>query len=135
MFLICQVTSTDHLTEESCKFMGGSSSRYVTTLTSLMTISIVIVHIFCFVTWPHMLSFVEWHNVTTCGKIYVNIRTVGLQWFTPLPCLVVMSLAQVENIQLLTSPHKTTWLKDHVTLWVGAHHHPATFRGIGIALV
>ena len=45
MYLICHVTSYDHLIEVSCKFVGGSSLRYVTTL---ITIGIVIVEIQCF---------------------------------------------------------------------------------------
>ena len=44
MFLICHVTTDEHLIDGSCKFMGGSSLRYVT-LISLVTISIVSVEI------------------------------------------------------------------------------------------
>ena len=37
MFLLCHVTSQDHVIKESCEFIGRSSSWYVTTLTSLVT--------------------------------------------------------------------------------------------------
>ena len=46
MYLICHVTSQDHLIEGSCKFMGGSSSLYVTTLTSSEAIGSTIVEMF-----------------------------------------------------------------------------------------
>ena len=45
MYLICRVTSYDHLIEGSYEFMGGSSSRYVTNLKSLVTRGIVILEI------------------------------------------------------------------------------------------
>ena len=46
MYLICHLTShdhviDDHLIEGSCKFTGGSSLRYVTTLITLVTVRIV----------------------------------------------------------------------------------------------
>ena len=47
MYLICDVTSRDHLTERASEFMAGSSLCYVTILGSLVTISIVMVEI-CF---------------------------------------------------------------------------------------
>ena len=47
MYSVCFVTSKDHLIEGSCEFRDGSSSQYVTTLTSLVTIDIVIVEIKC----------------------------------------------------------------------------------------
>ena len=37
MHLICQVTSQDHLVERSSGLVGESSSKYVTTLASLVT--------------------------------------------------------------------------------------------------
>ena len=40
MYSICQVAAKDHLIEGSFKFLGGSSSWYITTLTSLVTIGI-----------------------------------------------------------------------------------------------
>ena len=43
MYLICHVTSHDHLIERAYKCMGGSSLCYDTTLISLATISIVMV--------------------------------------------------------------------------------------------
>ena len=43
MYLICHVTSHDHLIERACEFIGGNSLCYVTTLISLVTISIVMV--------------------------------------------------------------------------------------------
>ena len=39
MYLICHVTSHDHLIEWTCELMGGSSLGYVTTLISFVTIS------------------------------------------------------------------------------------------------
>ena len=39
--LICDVISQDNLIEESYEFLSGSSSRYVTILTNLVTIDIV----------------------------------------------------------------------------------------------
>ena len=47
MYLICHVTSDDHLIERACKRMGGNSLCYVTTPISLATISTVMVEI-CF---------------------------------------------------------------------------------------
>ena len=49
MYLTCHVTPQDHIIEVSCECMGGSSSPYVTTLTNLVTIGIVIVEISL---WP-----------------------------------------------------------------------------------
>ena len=43
MYVICHVTSQDHLREDSFEFMGGSSSKCVTTLTCLVNIIFVIV--------------------------------------------------------------------------------------------
>ena len=40
-YLICQVTSQDHVIEESCDFMSGSSSLFDTTLPSLLDIRTV----------------------------------------------------------------------------------------------
>ena len=47
MYLICHMTSRDHFIEKSCKFMGESLLWFVTTLTILVTINIMIVEI-CF---------------------------------------------------------------------------------------
>ena len=47
MYLICHVTSHDHLVERSCEFTGGSPLSYVTRQISLVTISIVMVGIMC----------------------------------------------------------------------------------------
>ena len=47
MYLICDVTSRDHLTERASEFMVGSSLCYVTILGSLVTISVVMVEM-CF---------------------------------------------------------------------------------------
>ena len=51
MYLICHVTSHDHLFEGSCKFMDGSM-QYDVTLISLVTISIATAEMFliCHVT-------------------------------------------------------------------------------------
>ena len=47
MYLICHVTSHDHLIERTCELMGRNSLCYVNMLISLVTISIVMVEI-CF---------------------------------------------------------------------------------------
>ena len=44
-YLICQVTSQKHAIEGSSNFMSGVSLWYVTTLTSLVVIGIVVVEI------------------------------------------------------------------------------------------
>ena len=46
-YLICHVTSQNHVFEGSCNFLSGSFSWYVTTLPSLVAIGIVVVEI-CF---------------------------------------------------------------------------------------
>ena len=43
MYLICHVASYDHIIKRSCKYMGGSSFRYITILTRLVMIGKVIV--------------------------------------------------------------------------------------------
>ena len=50
MHLICHVTLHDHLIVGvgSCKYMGVSSSKYVTTLVSLVNIDIMTAEILCF---------------------------------------------------------------------------------------
>lgn len=47
MYLLCHVTSQDHVIKGLYYFIGGSSFWYVNTLPSLVTICIVIVEI-CF---------------------------------------------------------------------------------------
>ena len=46
-YLICHATMEDYMIKESCDFMEGSSSLYVTTLPNMVTIDIVVVEI-CF---------------------------------------------------------------------------------------
>ena len=46
-YLICYVTSQNHLIEGSCNFMSVSSSCHVTTLPCLVALGIVLVEI-CF---------------------------------------------------------------------------------------
>ena len=58
MYLICHVTSHDHLIEESCNFMGGEFLQYVTTLISIVTVEI---QCFKFVTWSLMSIFLKGH--------------------------------------------------------------------------
>ena len=41
-YLICQVTSKDHVIEESCDFLSGRSSLYDFTLPSLVAIRTVV---------------------------------------------------------------------------------------------
>ena len=45
MYLICHVTSHDHLIERGCEFMGKNSLCYVTTLISLVTVSTLMVEL------------------------------------------------------------------------------------------
>ena len=45
MYLICYMTSHNHLMEKSYQFIGGSSLRYLDTLISHLTISTAIVGI------------------------------------------------------------------------------------------
>ena len=47
IYLVCHVTSHEHLIERAYEFMGGNSICYVTTLISLVAISIEMVEI-CF---------------------------------------------------------------------------------------
>ena len=47
MHLVCHVTSHDHLIKGSCRFIGGSSLQYVTTVVSVVIISLVTLEI-CF---------------------------------------------------------------------------------------
>ena len=63
MHLICHVTLHDHLIVGvgSCKYMSVSSSKYVTTLVSLVNIDIMTAEILCF-------QFVKWPHVSTCLK-------------------------------------------------------------------
>ena len=46
MYLICQMTSNDHMIEGSHDIMVGSSSLYVTTQPSLENIGIEVVNMF-----------------------------------------------------------------------------------------
>ena len=46
-YLICHMTSQDHVIERSCEVTDGSTPLYVTILPSLMAIGIVVVEI-CF---------------------------------------------------------------------------------------
>ena len=45
MYVICHMTSQDHLIEKACEFTGGNSLRYITRLITLLTISIRMVEI------------------------------------------------------------------------------------------
>ena len=45
---ICRVSSQNHVIEESCNYLSGCSSWYITTLPSLVAIGIVVVEIYCF---------------------------------------------------------------------------------------
>ena len=48
VYLICHVTSHDHLIEGSCKFIGGSSLRYFTTVIGFMAIRFIVIMEICF---------------------------------------------------------------------------------------
>ena len=63
VYSICQMTSHNHIIEVSSEFMSWGSLRYVTTLISLVTISIVVAEI-CF-------HFVGWPLVNTCSRLYL----------------------------------------------------------------
>ena len=45
MYLICHLTSHEHIIKGSCEFMGRDSLQYDTTLISFVTITTVIVEI------------------------------------------------------------------------------------------
>ena len=72
LHLICHVSLHDHLTEGSCKFMGGSSLQYVTTLISLASLSNVMV-------------------VNTCLECYINLWVEAPHGESP-PCHLWYSL-------------------------------------------
>ena len=59
-FLICHVTSQDHAIERSCGLMGGSSSLYVASLSSLIAIGIMLME-----------------SVSTLPRFYFTICLVG----------------------------------------------------------
>ena len=84
---ICHVTSYEYLIEGPYDVMGGNSSRYVTTLKSLVIIDIMVVEI-CF------------EFVTSREHMFKGLcEFMGgspTQWITALPCLVVIVLVQVE---------------------------------------
>ena len=48
VFNLSRVPLKDHFKEESYDFLAWSSLRYVTTVTSLMTVSVAVVEIRCF---------------------------------------------------------------------------------------
>ena len=50
MYLFCHMILHDQLIDRSCKYMCGSSVKYVTTLVSLVNIGIMAVFLFCHVT-------------------------------------------------------------------------------------
>ena len=59
MYLICHLISHDHLTEGSCRFMGGSSLQHDTILASLVTTRTAIVEIQCLYFLPRSLVIIE----------------------------------------------------------------------------
>ena len=73
-FILCYVNSQDYFIEESCEFIGGSSSRHDTTLTTLTSL---VTHehcesrymfLNCPVTWrDHMLY--EWEILIVCHHL------------------------------------------------------------------
>ena len=64
-YLICHVTSQERVTEESCDVIGWSSSLYINTLQSLLTIVVVVLEVKCF-------KFVTCYHKATCLKRYVT---------------------------------------------------------------
>ena len=88
MYLICHMTSHDHLLKDSCKFMCEDSLWYVITLISLVTISIVKVEI-CFNLWCDLFK-------DLCEFMGGSL----LRSVTTLPCLMAIGQVQAE-IQIL----------------------------------
>ena len=74
MYLICHVTSHDHLIERTCELLGRNSLCYVTKLISLVTISIMMVEM-----------FLNYHVtlVNICLKDYVNLWVEARQSESP----------------------------------------------------
>ena len=66
------VASKDYLIEGLCEFTGTSSSRYVTNLTSLLTIGIVKVEMFliclCDLMWAHSHQLAKFGGHRDCGS-------------------------------------------------------------------
>ena len=123
MYLICYVALQNLLIEEACKYMDEVSSLYISTLVSLVNIGIVMVEIYCFwfVTWAQGNMFKQ--LCKSMGGLYSRIVTI-------FPCLVSIGLVQVEIKKVLnmSGPHKTTWLKNHVTFLSGSHHRYVTIN-------
>ena len=88
MYLVCHVTSHDHLIERAYKFMGGSSLGYVTGLISLVlvTMSNVVVEISCYLichvtSHEHMLKELSefmGRSLLRCITILLRLVAIGL---------------------------------------------------------
>ena len=75
MYFMCHLTLRDHIVERACEHMGGNSLCFVTTLTNLVIISIVMVEI--------SFQFDMWPSVNTRLKGYVNLFVEARHGETP----------------------------------------------------
>ena len=99
VLFFCHMTSKYHSIDVLCKFMGGSSLPYVTTLTSLVTITILIVkEETCFIRnmnlinmYSHWKNWIYWINTrheknVTTSKMYIlkkSAKKVKRYCFSP----------------------------------------------------
>ena len=80
-------TGNKNFSDFSCKYMGGPSSKYVTTLVSLVKIAIMEILCFWFVTWPLLCEF---------------LGGIASRRVTTFPCLVTIGLVKVEiNMEIV----------------------------------
>ena len=133
MYSICYMSLQDHLIEESCTFLGGSSSCYVTTLASLVTISIVlhdltrsphwrVMQIFgweLLVLFHHHDKFGDHKHCVTWPCNTISLRSHANFWVKP---LVVYHQPDKfdDHKHCVTWPYQTTSLWSHANFWVGA---------------
>ena len=107
-FLFCQVPLRDHMIKEICDSINGSSSSYVTTVSSLMLIILLKAERSSFIlprdiTWPYDQRD-AWLNKWEVLNPSIN----GPSMFR--------DLVEVEiYFYFVTWNHMTTWSKGHVT--------------------
>ena len=109
MFLVCHVTSREHMFKGLCEFMGWSPSRWVTILPCLVNIGLVQVEIYlaCHVNLQNHV--IEGSRNFMLGAFHVYI--------TNLPSLVVIGIVLVEMFEKWSS--KPTKLQGQVTITIG----------------
>ena len=80
------------------------------------------------VTWPHVYNLIKGSCGFKCGSIPRQDGTF--------PSLVSMGLlqAKIYSIQFVMWPHKTRWLKDHVTLWMAVSHRNLKLLSVTLVL-